>query len=387
MVRKITIALLLLVGLKDSARSQDSLFSRKIVDTLSSSFFFGRGYVKNGMEKAARFLQNKFVSMGLQPLDGRNYLQYFQYPVNSFQGKMMVKAGKKKLRPGIDFIVTPESKGAKARGKLVSIDSIRSLDPVNKVMVQQAEKLTWSVSQKQSDHTMILMKKGMMPLSGKYRAKIEQQFIPDFRAANVCGMIRGTSVPDSFIFITAHYDHLGGMGRDVFFPGANDNASGIALLLNLARFYAAHPQPYTMVFVCFAGEEAGLVGSKFFTDNAPVPLSRIRFLINTDLAGTGDEGITVVNATEHPREFQMLVNINDSLRLLKQVKSRGKAANSDHYFFAEKGVPAFFIFTMGGIQAYHDVFDKSVTLPLNEQEDLHTLVRNFVEKLQTEKKE
>ena len=171
------------------------------------------------------------------------------------------------------------------------------------------------------------------------------------------------------------------MGKDTYFPGANDNASGVSLLMNLAHYYAKHPQKYSIGFICFAGEEAGLIGSKYFTENPLVPLKSIRFLLNTDLAGTGEEGIMVVNATEFPKEFEMMTKINDDNKLLAAVKPRGKAAISDHYFFTEKGVPCFFFYTLGGIKAYHDVFDKSVTLPLNEHEHLFTLLVKFNEKL------
>ena len=128
-------------------------------------------------------------------------------------------------------------------------------------------------------------------------------------------------------------------------------------------------------------EEAGLLGSKYFTEHPLVPLKNIRFLLNTDLAGTGEDGITVVNATEFPKEFALLNEVNDQQHLLKKINVRGKAANSDHYFFTEKGVPAFFFYTMGGITAYHDVLDKSATLPLNEHEDLFKLVVGFNNKL------
>ena len=171
------------------------------------------------------------------------------------------------------------------------------------------------------------------------------------------------------------------MGKDTYFPGANDNASGISLLLNLAHYYAANPQPFSIGFICFGGEEAGLIGSKYFTEHPLVPLKSIRFLVNTDLAGTGEEGITVVNATEFPKEFGYMNAVNDENKLLVKINARGKAANSDHYFFTEKGVPAFFFYTMGGIKAYHDVFDKAATLPLNEHEDLFKLVVKFNDKL------
>lgn len=171
------------------------------------------------------------------------------------------------------------------------------------------------------------------------------------------------------------------MGSDTYFPGANDNASGVALLLNLAKYYAANPAKYSIVFVCFAGEEAGLMGSKFYTENPLLPLKKIRFLINTDLAGTGEDGITVVNATEFPKEFKWMQEINENNHLLKAVNARGKAPNSDHYFFTEKGVPSFFFYTLGGISAYHDVFDKAETLPLTKHENLFTLIKLFNEKL------
>jgi aminopeptidase YwaD len=115
--------------------------------------------------------------------------------------------------------------------------------------------------------------------------------------------------------------------------------------------------------------------------NPLIPLEKIRFLINTDLAGTGEEGITVVNATEFPEEFEMMKSINAESQLLVKINARGKAANSDHYFFSEKGVPAFFFYTMGGTKAYHDVFDRAETLPLNEHEDLFKLVVRFYNKL------
>jgi aminopeptidase YwaD len=252
-----------------------------------------------------------------------------------------------------------------------------------RLIVKLTDKLTWSVAPKDEGYTAIIVDKkalrGEAPTG--YRANIENKVIPDFKASNICGMVKGTVKPDSIIMITAHYDHLGGMGKDTYFPGANDNASGVSLLLNLARYYAAHPQPYSIGFICFAGEEAGLIGSKYFTENPLVPLKRIRFLINTDLAGTGEEGITVVNATEFPKEFAMMNTINDKNTLLFKINARGKAANSDHYFFTEKGVPAFFFYTLGGIKAYHDVFDKPETLPLNEHEDLFKLLILFNDKL------
>lgn len=374
--------LLFLIGLQLTVAAQDSAFSRQWVDTLTSSYFFGRGYTRQGMQKAAGYISNAFMQYGLIPLAGDSYQQEFSFDVNTFPGDMDVTINNKKLVPGIDFIVFPESVGSHAKGKLQQADSVTFINRDDKIMVTLSDKLTWSVAKEVAPYTGIeLNKKAITGEPASFKITIENKFVKDFTAANIAAMVKGTEQPDSFIFITAHYDHLGSMGGTTYFPGANDNASGIALLMNLAHYYASHPQRYSMGFICFAAEEAGLVGSKYFTEHPLVPLSQIRFLINTDLAGTGSEGITVVNATEFPKEFALMNEVNDKDHLLVKINPRGKAANSDHYYFTEKGVPSFFFYTQGGIGAYHDVFDIAATLPLNEQEDLFKLVTGFCNKL------
>ena len=100
-----------------------------------------------------------------------------------------------------------------------------------------------------------------------------------------------------------------------------------------------------------------------------------------DIVGTGDESITVVNGTEYPARFAALDSLNKANHLLPAVVKRGKAANSDHYFFTQKGVPAFFIYTNGKQKAYHDVFDTAETLPLSKYKELFTLFTLFVKTL------
>ena len=364
-------------------KAQDISYNRKIVDTLTAPYFWGRGYTNDGMKKAATFLAAQFESLGLKPLDKKSFFQPFSYSVNTFPGDMDVEINGKKLTPGVDYIVSPESIGTKAKGKLIQTDSTHFADAEDRIIVSLEKKLTWSVEEKPADYTMIqLDEKRFTEIPQAIKVKIENKETDKFDAANICAMVAGTERPDSFIFITAHYDHLGGMGRDTYFPGANDNASGVALLMSLAKYYAAHPQKYSMGFILFAGEEIGLFGSKYYVQHPVIPLKHIRFLTNTDLAGTGEEGITVVNAAIFPKEFALMNKINDENKYLVAIGARGKAANSDHYWFTEKGVPAFFFYTRGGIAAYHDVFDKGSTLPLTKQADLMQLLIKFNEGLQ-----
>nr|WP_315421659.1 M28 family peptidase [uncultured Pedobacter sp.] len=360
--------------------AQDSTYTRNVVNTLTSKEFWGRGYTNNGMKKSADYLVAAYQKIGLLPM-GRAYKQVFNFPVNTFPGKMMVAINGQKLVPGKDFIVNNESPGIKQVANLTPNDSL-NYRASSSLQVSRKDKLTWSVATEVGEVTTIqLNKKNFTAIPKKISVDIENKFIPNFEAANVCGLVKGTKFPDSILIITAHYDHLGGMGANTFFPGANDNAAGVATLLSLAKYYAAHPQPYSIGFICFAAEEAGLLGSRYFVENPLVPLSNIKFLLNLDLVGTGEAGMTVVNASVYPKAFAMLNAINNKNQYLSKINQRGKAANSDHYFFTEKGVPAFFIYTQGGPSAYHDVFDKPETLPLTKYKDLFKLIVGFNQKL------
>jgi Zn-dependent M28 family amino/carboxypeptidase len=170
------------------------------------------------------------------------------------------------------------------------------------------------------------------------------------------------------------------MGQETYFPGANDNASGTAMLLELAHYFVEHPmKKVNVVFMSFAGEEAGLIGSHYYVEHPLFPLEKIKFLTNVDIMGSGEEGITVVNATKFPAEFSALQQINKNEEYLVKIGSRGPAANSDHYFFTEAGVPAFFIYTMGPNKHYHDVEDTYKELSFSEFGDLYRLLIDFAE--------
>jgi Zn-dependent M28 family amino/carboxypeptidase len=245
-------------------------------------------------------------------------------------------------------------------------------------------KLTWHVTDRQAAKPLFIIKKDSWTKGAKtIRVEVEALFLPAFEASNVAGMIAGQHA-DSVILIGAHYDHLGLMGSKTIFPGANDNASGAAMLLEIAEYFSKHPPPYTMVFVAFGSEEAGLVGSRYFTEHPPLPLDQIILMINLDLTGTGKEGITVVNGKVLPDIYNKLTSLNDEGKYLPAIKARGEACNSDHCPFYSQGVPAIFIYTMGGIQAYHDIYDKAETLPLGEFGDLKELLIQYISSLDHE---
>jgi aminopeptidase YwaD len=354
---------------------------------LTSKKCFGRGYTKSGLKNARNYLIKRIQFIGLKGLAEKKYLQTLTTDVNVFPGDVSVKIDGEKLSPGRDFIISEESKSTKGTFLLEQIDSVnwigKSNQNTDKLYLKAENKLTWSVSTNQADYTLIkFLKSYKIGQAKSVTVDIDASIKKGFGMDNILAYVPGISKADSFIVFTAHYDHLGGMGKKTFFPGANDNASGVSMLLQLAEYYNKHPSNYSIAFMFFCGEEAGLLGSKYYSTHPAFPLEKIKFLINLDLLGTGEEGVTVVNATEFPTQFNSLKKINSENNFLPLIKPRGKAANSDHYWFTERGVPGFFIYTLGGIKAYHDIFDVAETLPLTKFDSLFKLFIQFQKALE-----
>ena len=394
-------------------------YARQIVDTMASESMHGRGYVNGGDSIAANYLRTEFSKFGLKSFTG-DYYQRVSFTVNTFPGKMSLIVDGKELVPGKDYFAFQSNPSASGKYPTVLADDklvqnkrkykkFLSQNFSNKIIIvndtgeqttelnnllrnnQNAKaiislqnKLTWSVAQKQNNRSLFEVVRTSINNPKEISFDVEAEILPDYKTQNVIGYVQGSQYPDSFIVYTAHYDHLGQMGNKTYFPGANDNASGCAMLLNLAKYYSTpeYRPNYSVVFMAFCGEEVGLLGSKYYTEHPLFPMKNIRFLLNMDIMGTGEQGITVVNGTLFKKEFDNLKEINTQKKYIKDVKIRGKAANSDHYFFSEKGVRAFFIYTMGGIKAYHDIYDCAETLPLNEFENLFKLITNFGDDLQ-----
>ncbi len=407
--------------------AQDITYAKEVIRNLCAESMKGRGYVENGDKNAAIYIAKEFETAGLKRYS-KTYFQHFTTPVNSFPGKMTLFINGRKLKPGDDFLIDPGSpgvsgkfmvesfkaddllnnevwipkmKGAASKFIVVeafdktkySSDQVKQLNdiisflkyskenPAHGTIIMTNDKLTWSGSTELFLKPSFSVKAGVTAEEIKaIEVSVENKFFKNHQTQNVIGYIEGTK-KDSLLVFTAHYDHLGMMGKETMFPGANDNASGVSMLLNLVKYYAAQKPEYTMVFIAFAAEEIGLVGSTYFTSHPAFPLKKIKFLINFDLAGTGEEGIQVVNGKVYQQKFDLISKLNEDGKLLKQVKIRGEACNSDHCMFHSKGVPCFFIYTLGGIQAYHDIYDRPETLPLTEYEDYFKLVVEFIQML------
>ena len=425
-MRRFLMLLILLAFLVTGLNAQDILYARKIIEKLASPSMHGRSFVYNGIEKAAKTITKEYTKNGISPI-GSTYNQWFNVEINTFPGPVKLSVNDMTLKPGIDFLTDPSSPGLRGRYTLIEIgpedvlsgiyvdklqkaiprqllllklSATAQLDERQKKIVSDFRdhlkndtpygasgvvevtdgKMTWNTSGKCMKKPWILLNNAVIiDSTSSIKVTIKNQFYADAKTRNIIGFCKGTVKPDSFIAFTAHYDHIGSLGKDACFPGANDNASGVAMLLSLMQYFSMHPPSYSILFIATSAEELGLKGSFYFTGYPMVELNKIRFLVNLDLAGTGEEGIMVINAPLYKTEFDKLTAINTEYRLLPEIKKRGPACNSDHCPFYRKSVPCFYIYTLGGNASYHDVNDKFESLSLAEFEDFAKLLIRFTE--------
>lgn len=386
-----------------SLNAQDTSNARKLIYEFSADSVAGRGYVTApilnnntaGIFLAQDRIIKHLISYGYSYQSNNGYsFQNFPQIVNTFPGKqrLLLRNGIY-LKTGIDWVAIPESGNSKGnkKYKLIFPDSIQvdniikgkpwaALNKINAlvlnsnaynkiagsasytnlvnsgigaIILPQSKPLLWSVSNTQLNIPIVEMRDSAALSLYKYvHLQVNAQKIK-ISPNNIILNITGTSVPDSFIYLTAHYDHLGMFGKEALYAGANDNAGGIAMLLQLANYFKQHPPKYSVCLIWFAGEEAGLLGSKYYVDNPTHPLNSIKLLLNLDLVTNGQDGATVVNANVFPNAYQKIEQINNQKQYFVKMYKRGSAANSDHYWFGLAGVPALFMYLGGNYPYYH----------------------------------
>jgi hypothetical protein len=189
-------------------------------------------------------------------------------------------------------------------------------------------------------------------------------------AANVIAQAAGTEANSRAIVISAHYDHLG-VRNGVVYPGADDNASGIAALLAIGRFVRQHPLKHRVILAAFDAEEFGLHGAKAFVKTPPVPISAMALNVNFDMVSRNDRREIYASGTFHtPSLARIVENVQRRSRvkvLLGHDRPRSSRSDpedwtlqSDHGEFHKAGVP-FLYFGVEDHPDYHkptDTVDK-----------------------------
>ena len=168
--------------------------------------------------------------------------------------------------------------------------------------------------------------------------------------SNVAGYLPGKS--DEYVVLGAHYDHLGLGGEGSLAPnrsaphlGADDNASGVAAILELARSYAqADERERGILFLAFAGEEIGLLGSSHWVENPTLPLENAVAMFNFDMVGRIEKRKLYVGGVGTAEPFEALVQAAATEHELRVDKSKSGYSSSDHTSFAAKKIPVLFLF-------------------------------------------
>ena len=209
-------------------------------------------------------------------------------------------------------------------------------------------------------------------------------------ATNVGALLRGTEFPDRYIALSAHYDHFGTRDGNLF-PGADDNASGIAVLLAVGKLLSERRPRHTILLLAWDAEELGLRGARHFVANPPLDLKGIQVLVNLDMVGRGDDNTVVAAGTSHYPHLQGPVRdaaASRSIRVMfghdRPLYQAGRVDDwtysSDHGPFHDAGVPFLYL----GVQDhadYHqptDTADKIDPAFLGQVANLvHDLLRNL----------
>ncbi len=199
------------------------------------------------------------------------------------------------------------------------------------------------------------------PLRSKARLSVTSRTFPDAMGGNVVGYVEGSDpkLRKECLVVGGHFDH-NGTHMGLFFPGADDNASGSAAVLEIAGAFAAldRKPKRSVVFALFGGEEMGLQGSTYFAAHVPGPFSKVDAMFNFDMVGEGDGILTGISA--EPAGLGKILEAADaplgvlrSSRVMREVGVRG----SDFAPFFAAGIPCISFYSNGPHLAYHQTGD------------------------------
>ncbi len=201
-------------------------------------------------------------------------------------------------------------------------------------------------------------------------------------ARNIIGYLPGKGDhKDETVIVGAHYDHLGLDSKGRPFPGADDNASGVAALLAVAERLAERGTERSVVFIAFDGEEWGLTGSRYYTEHPVFPLEKTVLMINMDTIGRNEpDAIHFLGSQRNPDVRRVAGEIAErtGMKLLDDIEFAFKYG-SDQYSFYEKGIPAIDL-----TSSYHEDFHRITDTPEKVNVDKVSKIADLVYRLTLE---
>lgn len=418
-IRNIFLAALAILLLVPCVQAQDLPQFKKMVRQLSSAKYQGRGYARDGVRKAGKYIAREFEKAGVDVV----ITQPFTLDINTFNGSMEMWADGRRLKPGYDFSMREYSPGVHGEFPVYHVDTANfdadrmfedlarpeyanclvscefwftykhraAFSKLQKAGACQNAGLLYewtspikfykAYGEKVVDKPIIWVTPEAIAGVKTVRVDVDNQFLKGYLTENVIAMVYGRRHDACYVF-TAHYDHLGNLGRKVYYPGANDNASGTAAIITLAKYYAENQPEYDMYFIAFSGEDANLRGSTYFAEFPVVPLENIRYLFNLDMIGDNNPVQYCEVSEAGMPKYGLFEEINREQGLFKALNRGELAANSDHYPFATRGVPCIFLENQEGdaFPYYHTPSDNMKTVKFDSYIPVFKLVTGFIER-------
>ena len=416
-MKKLLLLILAVVSVQLSA--QDLAHYKKIVKELSSAKYQGRGYAEDGANKAGKWIAKEFAKVGADEVT----CQPFKLNINTFPGKMDVRVDGKKLTPGVDFTLREFNPGLKGEFKLYYVDMenfnaekmyadlaspeyqgamvvcdfmfsmkhgkdfrklSRKKDCSNVGMVYTWEeplKFYKAYGEVVREKPIIWVKPDFPKNAKTIKVDMENEFLKDYECFNVIAKVEGTRHDSCYVF-TAHYDHLGKLGKKTYYPGAHDNASGTAAIITFAAHYAKNKPEFDMYFIAFSGEDANLRGSDWYVEHPVVPLSQIKFLFNLDMIADNNPKQYCEFNDVAMDGYALFEKINAEKGYFEALDRHELDENSDHWPFAKKNVPVVFFMNEKGdaYKYYHTVFDTYKNHISTNYEPSFKIIEDFIKK-------
>ena len=415
-MKKLLLLVLAVITVQLSA--QDLAHYKKIVKELSSAKYQGRGYAEDGANKAGRWIAKEFARAGADEV----VYQPFTLDINTFPGKMEMSIDGKKMVPGVDFTLREFNPSIKGEYNLYYIDTLnydadkifadlaspeyegamvvcdfmfsyKHLADFKRLQSKECSNVgliyTWEEPLKfykaygevVREKPIIWVKPDFPTDAKRVKVNMENKFLKDYECFNVIAKVEGKRHDSCYVF-TAHYDHLGKLGKRTYYPGAHDNASGTAAIITLAAHYAEHMPEYDMYFIAFSGEDANLRGSVWYAEHPLVPLSEIRYLFNLDMIADNCPNQYCEVSDEGMAGYERMEQINAEKGYFKALDRSELADNSDHYPFAERHVPCIFFMNEDGdaFKYYHTVYDTWENAIFTNYEPTVKLIMDYIER-------
>ena len=355
------------------------------------------------------------------------YLQHFQFPMNVMRGAMSLSVDGVSYAPTFDYTVKEFSPACHGffkvtyldeeayrregfmehlssglyRDQFVVIDWNRYLetvrpDPFDKykpwlteleniggIILRQEEQFPYFKARTyyQGKCPVLFVNKSFPDDAREIELHLDAEMLPTRDAHNVVAWLPGTDPScDTYYTFIAHYDHLGYMGADQVFPGANDNGSGSAMVVTLAKYFSKHRPRHGIQFILVDAEEENLLGSFFYCENPRRPLDKIEYLIDLDMVADDSDHLATQITPGGEAGLERFRQINAASKAPFDLVMEEMNDDSDHFSFAQKGVPGIYFETIGSIiQHYHTPRDTYQNTRDENFDRLFDMIVRFVE--------